>query len=213
MRVGAQAGSRDPGVAPVVLGPGDAEAVTQAVKLLGVDGMHGEAAVQQHVHHRPVRHLDRHRHRAGAASNRHQPVAHGRQACAVVRKSALADNGASNVTHADLVLLGSPIDAGEPAPCHIRHGPCAPVSHEPPRRLANPCTGARGATSYWTSVVANSPGHMSNFGAQGTRGSVAAPGELARLASLQPGRPDVLEGTGGQAAMAAARYESLAAWK
>src|SRR3954449_6413023 len=96
------------------------------------------------------------------------------------------------------MLLGSPVHASEPAVLLIRHGPCAPVSHEPPRRPADPCTGARGATSYWASVVANSPGHMSNFGAQGTRGSVAAPGELARLASLQPGRPDVLEGTGGQ---------------
>src|ERR671920_1284901 len=67
-------------------------------------------------------------------------------------------------------------------PCHTSHHDGLPI----------PVLALKGATSYWASVVANSPGHMSNFGAQGTRGSVAAPRELAGLASLQPGRPDLL---------------------
>jgi hypothetical protein len=46
VRVGAQPGGGDPGVAPVVLGAGHAEAIAQAIELLGVDGMHREAAVQ-----------------------------------------------------------------------------------------------------------------------------------------------------------------------
>ena len=41
-----------------------------------------------------------------------------------------------------------------------------------------------GATSYWASTVANSSGHMSHHGARGTRWTVFAPDELARLASL-----------------------------
>jgi hypothetical protein len=46
VRVGAQPRGGDPGVAPVVLGTGNADAVAHAVALLGVDGVHGEAAVQ-----------------------------------------------------------------------------------------------------------------------------------------------------------------------
>ena len=93
--VGAQPGGRDPGVAPVVLGAGDAEPVAQAVELLGVDRVHGEAAVQQRIDHRPVRHLDRHRHSAGIAGDRHQPVAECRQARAAMRELPLAGNRAA----------------------------------------------------------------------------------------------------------------------
>src|SRR3954466_4588363 len=51
--------------------------------------------------------------------------------------------------------------------------------------LADPCTG-EGATSYWACIVANSSGHMSHHGAQGTEWTLVAPNELARLASLHP---------------------------
>src|SRR3954454_10921463 len=44
----------------------------------------------------------------------------------------------------------------------------------------------QGATSYWACVMANSSGHMSHHGAQGTVWTLVAPNELARLASLQP---------------------------
>jgi hypothetical protein len=69
MPIRAQPGRCDPGIAPVVLGPGDADAVTQPVELLGIDRVHGKAAVQQGIHHRPVRHLNRHRDRAWLARN------------------------------------------------------------------------------------------------------------------------------------------------
>jgi PAS domain S-box-containing protein len=168
VRVGAQPGGRDPGVAAVVLGAGDAEPVAQAVELLGVDRVHGEAAVQQRIHHRPVRHLDRHRDGAGIARDRHQPVAECRQARAAMRERPLAHDGAAAVEDAGLVLRGTPVNRGEPAHGVIGHGPCAPVSHEPPRRLPEPVSALGGATSYWASVVASLPGHRSNAGAHGT---------------------------------------------
>src|SRR3954454_12293277 len=61
-------------------------------------------------------------------------------------------------------------------PCYTSHHDGLPI----------PVLALKGATSYWAFVVANSPGHMSQHGAQGTRWSVVAPGEPARLVSLQP---------------------------
>src|SRR6516162_5211370 len=42
------------------------------------------------------------------------------------------------------------------------------LSHEPPQRFAVPVLALTGATSYWASVVASPPGHMSGSGARGT---------------------------------------------
>src|SRR3954452_21155650 len=61
-----------------------------------------------------------------------------------------------------------------------------PGRHEPPRRWPIPVRALNGATSYWACVMANSSGHMSHHGAQGTVWTLVAPNELARLASLQP---------------------------
>src|SRR3954452_19345767 len=60
-----------------------------------------------------------------------------------------------------------------------------PGRHEPPRRWPIPVRALNGATSYWACVMANSSGHMSHHGAQGTGWVLVAPNELARLASLQ----------------------------
>jgi len=69
VRIGAQSGRCDPGIAPIVLGPGDADAVAQPVELLGIDRVHGKAAVQQGIHHRSVRHLDGHRNQTWVAGH------------------------------------------------------------------------------------------------------------------------------------------------
>ena len=47
MPIRAQPGRCDSGIAPVVLGPGDADAITQPLELLGIDRVHGKAAVQK----------------------------------------------------------------------------------------------------------------------------------------------------------------------
>ena len=105
VRVRAQSAGRDPSVAPVVLRSSQADAVAQALELLGIDRMHGKAAVQESIHHRPVRHLNRHRDPAWLARDRHQPVAQGRQTGSVVPERPLAHNLTGGIEKADLVPL------------------------------------------------------------------------------------------------------------
>ncbi len=50
---------------------------------------------------------------------------------------------------------------------------------------AIPVLALEGATSYWASVVANPPGHMSVFGASKRGVSLVAPGGPARPVSLR----------------------------
>src|SRR4051794_36714811 len=94
------------------------------------------------------------------------------------------------------MLLGSPVHASEPALLLVRHGPCPPVSHEPPRRPADPCTGAQGrdfllGIRRGQAVGAHVPSWCSRHG-----WTVVAPNRSARLVSLRLGQPGVLEGTG-----------------
>jgi hypothetical protein len=166
LRIGAQPSRRDPRVASVILGAGDAEAVAQTVKLLGVDRMHGKAAVLQSINHRAVWHLDRHRHGARRTCHGNQPVAQCDQACPAMRKRPLALYFAGAIENANLVLLRTPVDAGKPAYCFIGHDLCPRLLYEPPRRLPEPVLALKGATSYWASVAANPPGHKSNAGAK-----------------------------------------------
>src|SRR5215218_6823294 len=138
MRVRAQSPCRDPSIAPVVLGPSQADAVTQTLELLGIDRVHGKAAVQKSIHHRPVRHLDGHRNRAWVAGHGHQPVTEWREACAALRERPLAHNRASCIEQADLVLCRAPVDSGEPAECLVSHGPvlsCHTSQHDTCRNL------------------------------------------------------------------------------
>jgi hypothetical protein len=67
--------------------------------------VHGEAAVQQRIHHRPVRCLDRHRDKAWVIGQGHQPATERRQARTTVRERPLADNLACGIEQAGLVLL------------------------------------------------------------------------------------------------------------
>jgi hypothetical protein len=168
VRVGAQPGGRDAGVAPVVLRAGDAGAVAQPVELLRVDRAHGEAAVEERVDHRPMGHLDRHRDRRRVARGRRQPGAERRQARAAVREGPLADDVSGVVEEAGLVALRAPVNGGEPAHVVIGHHPRPPVQREPPRRLPGPVWALGGATSYRASAVADPPGHGSRAGARGT---------------------------------------------
>ena len=101
-----------------------------------------------------------------------------------MRKRPLALYFADTIENTNLVLLRTPVDAGKPAYCFIRHDLCPGLLYEPPRRLPEPVLTLKGATSYWASVAANPPGHKSNAGAQGTSALLVAPGRLARADSL-----------------------------
>ena len=105
MRVRAQSAGGDPSVASVILRPSQADAVAQTLELLGIDRMHGKAAVQESIHHRPVRHLNRHRDPAWLARDRYQPVAQGGQTGSAVPERPLAHNLTGGIEKADLVPL------------------------------------------------------------------------------------------------------------
>src|SRR3954468_4142 len=155
----AQPGGCDSGIAPVVLGPGDADAIAQPIELLGIDRVYGEAAVQKSIHHRSMRHLNRHRDRAWVARSRHEPIAQGRQARPAVGERPLAHNFARPVEQADLVLCRAPVDASEPAECLISHGPvlsCSTSRHDACRNL------------YWRSRARLPTGHPSWPACRGT---------------------------------------------
>jgi hypothetical protein len=55
---------RGTSVSPVVLGTGDAESISQTIKLLWIDRIDEETPIQKHIHDRPMGHLDRDRDRA-----------------------------------------------------------------------------------------------------------------------------------------------------
>ena len=115
MAIGAQGAGEHMGVAAVVLGAGDGEAVAEAVELLGVDGMDGEALLEQGVDHGAVRHLDGNGDRLWrGAAGLHEPVAQLGQAASAVGKRPFAQDGAKRVHQAHLMRLGRPVDAGEP---------------------------------------------------------------------------------------------------
>jgi hypothetical protein len=59
--IGLQRMTEHLGIAAVVLGSRHREAIAKAVELLGIDGMNRKALIDQHLDHRPVRRLDRHR--------------------------------------------------------------------------------------------------------------------------------------------------------
>src|SRR3954470_24172866 len=84
-------------------------------------------------------------------------------------------------------------------PCHIRHGPCPPVSHEPPRRPADPCTGAHGrdfllGIRRGQPVGAHVPSWCSRHEVDGWSLPTSGPAWRAYDLSL----PDAADGTGGR---------------
>jgi hypothetical protein len=74
MPIGAQPVGRNVGVAPIVFGTRNTEAVAQTVELLGIDGVDDEAPIQQSINDGPVRHLDCDRDNARAAGDREDPI-------------------------------------------------------------------------------------------------------------------------------------------
>jgi hypothetical protein len=109
MPTGAQPVGEHEGVPAIVLCARHAEAVAEAVELLGVDGVHGKAALHQGLDDRAVRHLDAGRdlgrlHRGG----RGNPYRHRGQPLAVMREGALAEQPPLGIQNANLVHRGLP---------------------------------------------------------------------------------------------------------
>jgi hypothetical protein len=102
MPIGPQPVGRNVRVASVVLGTGNTEAVAQAVELLGIDGVDGEAPIQQSIDDGPVRNLDGDGDDVCVACDREDPIAQIRQTSAAVRELALSGNPALCIENAAL---------------------------------------------------------------------------------------------------------------
>jgi hypothetical protein len=113
--VGAHCAAEHAGVAAVILGACHREAVTETVELLRIDGEDRKAVLEQHLHDRSVRGLDRNRDlsRRGFGLLQ-QPIAHRRQPGAVMREVALAYLSSFAIKQANAVALRRPVDADEP---------------------------------------------------------------------------------------------------
>ena len=170
--VGAQGISEHMGVATVVLGASDGEAVTEAVELLWVNRIDQKAAFEQRLDNRAVWHLNGHGDHRRLGSRRYQqPDTHLGKPGPAVGKSSLADNFAARIDQADLVSLARPVDADEPSRI---------VRHHFASRLLPGHRDVRHSL-YWrsqrnsprTCITANPPGHASPQGleAQGAMGS------------------------------------------
>jgi len=113
--ISAQRVRQHPRVAPVVLSPGRRKPVSKSIQLLGIDRVHLHLALQQHLHHRSMRHFDRRVHaRQVPAGQLVQPRAQVGDAGAAVRHLALPDYLAVSCQHTHLVLFGRPIHSHEP---------------------------------------------------------------------------------------------------
>src|SRR3954469_17283608 len=187
--IGAQAVAQYPGIAPVVLGPGDRKAVPEAVELLGIEGVNREAALHQTLHDRAVGQFDANgealRSRARGLD---QPSRQRGQFLAIVAHRALPAHRATIIDQADLMNLARPVDADIPVK-HLTHRR-API-HMGRRSLDPPL--------YWRSFGADSPlglsrglppGHASPPGVQDTGGKGLLPADRPNQSTaLQYRRP------------------------
>jgi len=136
MAVGAKTVRRGTGVSPIVLGTGQAETISQPIKLLWIDRMDAETPIQKHIHDRPVRHLDRDRDGVRRPRNGLNPIGQLRQPGATVPKFAFTRDITLGIENADLMVLGTLIHRGKPLEGRLTHRSLLSLTREPPRRLS-----------------------------------------------------------------------------
>ena len=171
-------------VAAIVLGAGDTEAVTKAVKLLGIDGEHRKASLQQHFDHRSARRLDGHRDLARLRSGPLQePVAQSRQGSAIMADIALGHLLALAIEQTDAMLFMRPVEADKPKELVIH-----------PIRLHS-AVGHRDACQslYWRSRRKPPTGHPSRPLCRGTSPTQVLVARVGIGGSQQIGPPPVYQ--------------------
>jgi hypothetical protein len=136
MAIGSETVRRGTGVSPIVLGTGDTETISQPIKLLWIDRMDAETAIQKHIHDRPMWHLDRNRDRACRTRNGLNPIGQLRKPGAAMPKFAFAHDTTIGIENADLMFLGTPIHGGKPLEGLLTHLSLLSLTREPPRRLS-----------------------------------------------------------------------------
>ena len=118
------------------------ETVAEAVELLRVERVDGDAVLHQALDHRPARRLDRHADIARRARReRQQPVRHLRQARPAVLEHPLPEHLPASIGYAHLMLLRTPVDTHEPS-CLQPEPPRLADRTGAPSMPAGPCTGA-----------------------------------------------------------------------
>ena len=122
--VGAQRVGQDEAVPPVVLGSRGAVAVAKAIELLGIDGEHVEAALEQGLHDGPARHFDGDGDpRRLAVGEGRQPIRHLAQGAARVLDPALSLQAALGREHRELVSLARPVHPNVKCVRTLAHAP------------------------------------------------------------------------------------------
>src|SRR5580765_892736 len=183
MPIGAQPRGRYSRIASVILAASDAEAVTQTIELLWIDGVYDKAAIRQHVDNWPMRHFDRHRHSTRITSDTRQPFTQFCQPGAAVEKLPLTYDGARTIKNANLVLFRTPIDTNKPIHQVGDHDLSPIAVTRATTTPAGTCTGARRRNFLLGIRRGRPPGHMSTTGARCTSATPVAPGGSARLGS------------------------------
>src|SRR5438132_6883495 len=99
-------------VAPIILGAGHGEAVTEPVELLGIDPIDAKTAFQQGFDDRALRHFDGHPNGLGrGAGAGNQPIAQLLEPRAAMRNGSLAQALSAAIDQANLMALARPVDA------------------------------------------------------------------------------------------------------
>src|SRR5882724_5841036 len=102
-------------VAAIILGAGHREAITEPVELLGIDGKDHKTMLEQHLHHRAVRRLDRHRDLSRCSLGLlEQPITQLGQSGSAMREVALTGRSSFGIQQANAMALRCPIDPDEP---------------------------------------------------------------------------------------------------
>jgi hypothetical protein len=114
--IGAQRVTKHLGVTAVVLGARWREAITEAIELLGINGIDVEATLEQRFDDRAMRHFDGDVDRTWLGpGDACEPRGHFAQALASMGKIPFSKTFSATIDDADAMVLGRPVDAHEPA--------------------------------------------------------------------------------------------------
>src|SRR6185369_15675311 len=107
--------TEDMGVTAVILGARDREAVAETIELLGIDGKDRKPVLEQHLHHRTVRHLDRDGDLPRCRRRLlQQPISQFRQSGSAMAELPLTNLSCFGVKQDSAMALRCPIDPDKP---------------------------------------------------------------------------------------------------
>jgi hypothetical protein len=199
--IGAQRIGEPLGVTVFVLGTRRRETITEAIELLGIDGIDVETTRERRLDDGAMRHFDCPVDGTClSAGYTREPRGHLGQA-RVHGQNPLTEALSAPIGDADAVILGRPVDAGEPAFQFVH--PMLPHSISNRRDLSLPCIGAPGGLPTGPQFAATrrgtGPPQVLTKKIGRTGGSSLLPASrLGPLGLPTPGSDRMGKGTGGQ---------------